>query len=208
MSMCYDTAVSPSSGDVTMLLQSLPALPSLRAAKITTIRTLVGPVDMRCMSHLDHLALACAGLDLRAADGWDPTINHMGPKSLHIIAETTSPERWVPETVQYWLLRSRVEGLQTLLLPLSVQPQAGKAPAAHEGWAARTLEWAAAQVQGQGAAASGRQACHMPWTCSNTKRHTALNRCMTAAPSCDLRVAAGHWHKQVSGHNHTCWTDT
>ena len=100
VSLCYDTAsgdptklYSPANGgDITLLLQSLPALPSLRAAKISAIRRSVGPVDMCCMSHLEHLALACAELDLRAADGWDSTINHMGPRSLPVIAETTSLE--------------------------------------------------------------------------------------------------------------------
>ena len=74
--------------DVDTLLHKMPALPFLRAARITAVRRYVGPVDMSCMSHLEHLALGCAELTLRNAAGGSVR----GPKSLHIIMEKASPQ--------------------------------------------------------------------------------------------------------------------
>ena len=103
MSLSYNAAAgdpmktySPTTGDdVTSLLQNLPALPSLRAARITAFRRSVGPVDMCCLSHLGHLAIACKNFELNSvaadsAGGWDLS---MSPNtSLHIIAERASPQ--------------------------------------------------------------------------------------------------------------------
>ena len=89
--LCTTNAYSPANGgDITSLLQILPAMPSLRAAKITAPRRSVGPVDMCCLSHLEHLAIACAELALSNADELNPTIK--GPSSLHIITEKASQE--------------------------------------------------------------------------------------------------------------------
>ena len=74
--------------DVTSLLQMMPALPSLRAARITAVRRSVGPVEMFSLSHLEHLALWCAELTLRSGG----VETSMGPNSLHIITEKASPE--------------------------------------------------------------------------------------------------------------------
>ena len=97
VTLCYKAVAgyslkecSPANGgDITSLLQKLPAMPSLRAARITATRRAVGPVNMCCMAHLKHLAIACAELALSSVDNWDPT---WGPISFHLVAETTSKQ--------------------------------------------------------------------------------------------------------------------
>ena len=58
--------------DITNLLRNLPALPSLRAVSVRAVSRCVGPVDVKCIAHLHHLALACTELTLSAAGDWDP----------------------------------------------------------------------------------------------------------------------------------------
>ena len=88
-SYAEDRDDSPAQDDgVTSLLQSLPAMPSLRAVQIMAKLTSVGPVDMHCLAPLEHLALECKELDLRAGN-WDPSV---GPKSMHIVPEKPSQE--------------------------------------------------------------------------------------------------------------------
>ena len=92
VTICYNAVTgdpmkvhSPTNGDdITALLMNLPALPSLRTARITATRRSVGPVDMCCVAHLDHLAIACAELDLVCAEDWDPS---KAPASVHVISE-------------------------------------------------------------------------------------------------------------------------
>ena len=71
-------------GDITSLLQILPAMPTLRTARVFAFRRSVGPVDMCCMSYLEHVALVCIELVLVSAGSMDPII---GPKSFHLIAQ-------------------------------------------------------------------------------------------------------------------------
>ena len=74
------------SDDITILLKNLPALPSLRAARIIAVRRLVGPVDICCMSRLEHVAIACKELKLLTAGGCN------SPKSFQLVTEEASPE--------------------------------------------------------------------------------------------------------------------
>ena len=88
-----DTSCSPDDGDdITLLLQNLPALPKLRTVRIRASQRCVGPIDLQCLSHFDHLKFSCTELKLRAGGcgcGWDPT---KGPRSFLVIAERPSLE--------------------------------------------------------------------------------------------------------------------
>ena len=96
MSICYKSdemyanpVHSPAfDNDVTSLLKSLPALPSLRAARVSAKHRSMGPVDMSCFSHLEHLALECLELTVTAGS-WDCT---MGPRSFHVMASKPATE--------------------------------------------------------------------------------------------------------------------
>ena len=121
---------APATGDdVLRLLQSLQALPSLHAAQIAATRTSLGPVDMECLAHLEHLALGFEELTLRTGS-WDSSVGKL--KSLNVIVETPSPE-----TVC-------IQRMCDLLLVYSILTfaccteaglfQAGGDTAAHEGW--------------------------------------------------------------------------
>ena len=91
MSITNDDTKAPrlaNSDDITVLLKNLPALPCLRAARVIAVRRSVGPVDMCCMSHLEHVAIACKELELDTARGWNPTKD----ASFNVVVEKICPK--------------------------------------------------------------------------------------------------------------------
>lgn len=78
--------------DITSLLRNLPALPSLRAVSVRAVSRCVGPVDVKCIAHLHHLALACTELTLSAAGDWDPTMGSCAITSLCVAVIEPQPD--------------------------------------------------------------------------------------------------------------------
>ena len=181
-------------GGITSLLNNMPALPSLRAARIMAIHTAVGPVNMSCIAGLEHLAIACAELTLRAAGGHDSSMGSL--RSLHvIIAEKASPETVGCKDYACWPL-AHSKWLAICCTRQSTFPNAARACASRwlscAAWTLRRARCGLGSRTPQKGCSSGRQAGRTPWTCTHAQQPTQRSCCSMMA--CIFSSAlAGTW---------------